>query len=91
MSIAELVVILIVALIAFGPKQLPVAARNLGRFIGFVNTTWQRLKSEFDSAQEQTLNANIAKAQAAENAETQTETGTETTAEMTKANPQHDR
>jgi len=36
MSMAELFICLLVALIAFGPKQLPMVARHLGRAVRFL-------------------------------------------------------
>jgi TatA/E family protein of Tat protein translocase len=46
-SITELTVIFLVALVLFGPEQLPVLARTLGKLTGQVKKTSDSLRREF--------------------------------------------
>ena len=46
-SITELTVIFLVALVLFGPEQLPVLARSLGKLTGQVKRTSDSLRREF--------------------------------------------
>lgn len=48
MGFAELLVILIVALIVFGPERLPQLAEKLGRLIAKTRSLTDGLKQEFD-------------------------------------------
>ncbi len=48
MSFAELLVILIVALIVLGPERLPSLAEKLGRLIAKTRSLTDGLKQEFD-------------------------------------------
>lgn len=46
-SITELTVIFLVALVLFGPDQLPVLARTIGKFSGQLKRTSDSLRREF--------------------------------------------
>lgn len=46
-SITEITVIFLVALVLFGPEQLPVLARSLGKLTGQVKRTSDSLRREF--------------------------------------------
>ena len=46
-SITEITVIFLVALVLFGPEQLPVLARTLGKLTGQVKRTSDSLRREF--------------------------------------------
>jgi TatA/E family protein of Tat protein translocase len=46
-SITEITVIFLVALVLFGPEQLPVLARTLGKVTGQVKRTSDSLRREF--------------------------------------------
>ena len=48
----ELLVVVIVSLVVFGPERLPEVARQLGRFIGRVRLTTQRMLDELKSEAE---------------------------------------
>jgi len=52
MSMAELIMTLVVAIIVFGPARLPMAARHLGLFIKTIN----RYKQHFSQWWQQQLN-----------------------------------
>ena len=67
MSMGELLITLIVALVVFGPKKLPMLAQHLGLLLGRFNhykqqtaTFWQQ------QLKEQQLQENIRKAQKAD-------------------------
>ena len=46
-NLSEIVVIFLVALVLFGPEQLPVLARTLGKITGQVKRTSDSLRREF--------------------------------------------
>jgi sec-independent protein translocase protein TatA len=46
-SITEIIVVFVVALILFGPEQLPVMARSIGKITGQVKKTSDALRREF--------------------------------------------
>ncbi|MEN9846259.1 MAG: hypothetical protein RIS36_1406 [Pseudomonadota bacterium] len=46
-NLSEIVVIFLVALVLFGPEQLPVLARTLGKLTGQVKRTSESLRREF--------------------------------------------
>ena len=46
-NLSEIVVIFLVALVLFGPEQLPVLARTLGKLTGQVKRTSDSLRREF--------------------------------------------
>ena len=48
----ELLVVVIVVLVVFGPERLPEVARQIGRFIGRVQLTTQRMLDELKSEAE---------------------------------------
>ena len=74
MSLSEILVILIVALIVIGPKQLPALAYKLGRWWEQASGLHTRLKHSFDQEMKHIrLEENIAKAKAAEDQETSDE------------------
>lgn len=67
MSIAELLVIALVALCVFGPNKLPELAQNIGRLVGKA----RKLKTQFDEYLHQQqlqleLEKNIKKAEQAD-------------------------
>lgn len=67
MSLAELVLILIVALVAFGPNQLPDLANKLGKFylkVTRIKTKWSEFL--YEQKQQLILEENIEKAREAE-------------------------
>lgn len=67
MSLAELVLILIVALVAFGPNQLPHLANKLGKFylkVTRIKTKWSEFL--YEQKQQLILEENIEKAREAE-------------------------
>ena len=67
MSIAELLMILLVALLVFGPDQLLRLARHLGRALAVVRRIGSELQVQFDEqSKEETLQQNIINAQAAD-------------------------
>ena len=67
MSFAEVVIILIVALIVIGPERLPSAARTVGRWVQGVKNFSSGIQSEFDQQiKQEQLEENIRKAEAAE-------------------------
>lgn len=47
-SLSEILVILIVALLVIKPERLPEAARTLGRWIKWVRQTSQKIKHEME-------------------------------------------
>lgn len=49
LSATEIIVILVVALLVFGPKRLPGIARRLGRTLGEFRKAAQELKDGFES------------------------------------------
>lgn len=49
---AELLAIIVVCLVVFGPERLPEVARQLGRFIGQARLTTQRMLDELRSESE---------------------------------------
>jgi len=51
-SIAECIVIVLVAFIAFGPKQLQQTARNMGRYWQQIQNMSSKIKAEFNQAVE---------------------------------------
>ncbi|STX50020.1 sec-independent protein translocase protein TatB [Legionella busanensis] len=67
MNMSELLVIIIVALIAFGPNKLPMLAEHLGKFIRQLNSLKMQL-TNFWQAQlkEQQLRENQQKAEQAD-------------------------
>jgi sec-independent protein translocase protein TatB len=48
----ELLVLVLVCLVVFGPERLPEVARQLGRFVGRVRLTTQRLLDELKNEAE---------------------------------------
>lgn len=46
----EMLVIAVVALLVFGPKELPEAARSLGRFLRQTRKLWSEAQRTFDEA-----------------------------------------
>jgi sec-independent protein translocase protein TatB len=48
----ELLVVIVVCLIVFGPERLPEVARQLGRFVGRVRITTQRMLDELKNEAE---------------------------------------
>jgi sec-independent protein translocase protein TatB len=48
----ELLVLILVCLVVFGPERLPEVARQLGRFVGRVRLTTQRLLDELKNEAE---------------------------------------
>lgn len=67
MSFSSLCLIAIVTLVAFGPKQLPILARDVGRFVKQCQRLFAALKFELERPlREQQLQENIAKAEAVE-------------------------
>lgn len=43
-GISEILVVLVVALIVFGPKRLPEIAQRLGKIIASLRTIWNQLQ-----------------------------------------------
>lgn len=67
MSFAEILVTLLVALIVLGPKQLPVIAYQLGRYVEKFKYYCNILKQNYDQEMKQLeLQQNIERAKAAE-------------------------
>ncbi len=67
MSMAELFVVFLVALLVFGPEQLPGLARSLGRLIGKWHDLSDRVKAEIrGQAQLEQLKHNTEKAEKAD-------------------------
>ena len=67
MSVGELLLILIVALIVFGPKRLPMLAHHLGKWVSHLSHYKQKATVFWQQQQhEQTLQDNIKKAKDAE-------------------------
>lgn len=67
MSLTELLVTLLVALIVFGPKQLPMLAKHLGLLFGKANRLKSRAADLIDiELKQQQLTENIKKAMEAE-------------------------
>lgn len=67
MSISELLLILIVALVVFGPKKLPLVAHHLGILVVWFNKYKQQAAVFWQQQlNEQTLQDNIKKAQKAD-------------------------
>lgn len=66
-SFAELLLIFIVALCVLGPKQLPVAAQQLGKWLARARQLKSQLdKSIDDQLKQETLAQNIARAKSKE-------------------------
>ncbi|WP_058529928.1 Sec-independent protein translocase subunit TatA/TatB [Legionella londiniensis] len=69
MSSSELFIILAVALLAFGPKKLPMLARHIGQFIAWINRLQQQLgKAWQEELNKQQLEDNLKKAAIADKA-----------------------
>ncbi len=67
MSLSELIVVLLVALLAFGPKRLPEIAYGIGRMVQWFIGMRQKIASEISQHMRQIeLQHNEAKAKAAE-------------------------
>lgn len=67
MNLAELLLTLMVALLVFGPKKLPMLAHHLGRVIARVNGYQQKwIKFCQQQCEAQQLQENIQKAEAAD-------------------------
>lgn len=67
MSLAELLLILIVALIVLGPKQIPQVAHQVGRFLAKCKRIYNYYSNEIDkSIKFAELQNNIARAEKAE-------------------------
>lgn len=67
MSFAELLVVIIVALLAFGPKQIPGLAQKLGKLLGGARLFYERQRKELTEQMKLVeLNNNIARAEAVE-------------------------
>jgi len=67
MSMAELFITMLVALVVFGPKKLPMVARHLGRLLGRFNHYKQQAAMLWQQQlKEQQLQENIKKAQKAD-------------------------
>jgi sec-independent protein translocase protein TatB len=67
MSIGELSLIVIVALVAFSPKKLPMLAQHLGTWVGRLNHYKQQVEALWQHQQhQQALKDNIKKALEAE-------------------------
>ncbi|WP_131782021.1 Sec-independent protein translocase subunit TatA/TatB [Legionella gresilensis] len=67
MSMSELLVIIIVALIAFGPNKLPMLAEHLGKFIRQLNSLKMQLTNFWQTQlNEQQLLENQKKAEQAD-------------------------
>ncbi len=49
-GMGEIVVLAVLALLVLGPEQIPVCARQLGRWVRQVRQVWARLSEEFDQA-----------------------------------------
>ena len=64
MSISELLLILVVALVVFGPQKLPLVAHHLGTLLGHFNGYKQQVAAFWQQQlNEQKLQENIKKAQ----------------------------
>lgn len=46
MGVGEIVLVLVVALVVFGPNRLPQIARNVGRFVGQCKRTWTNIQTD---------------------------------------------
>lgn len=67
MSVSELLVILIVTMVVFGPKKLPMAAHHLGKLVARFNYYKQQMATFWQQQlNEQQLRDNIKKAQEAD-------------------------
>ena len=67
MSVGELLLTLIVALVVFGPKKLPMVAHHLGQLTGRLNGYKQQVQTLWQQElNEQQLQENIKKAQKAD-------------------------
>ena len=67
MGFSELVIVLLVALIVFGPEHLPSLARGMGRCVAKLRGASEFLQAEIDKQIKlEDLKDNIAKAEAAE-------------------------
>ena len=75
----ELVIILVIALIIFGPRKLPELGRSLGRSIG----EFRRASNELRSTLEEEIRVEEQKSTAAKAPSTPSETATDSTAEPT--------
>jgi TatA/E family protein of Tat protein translocase len=73
----ELVVILVIALIIFGPRKLPELGRSLGRSIG----EFRRASNELRSTLEEEIRVEEQKSTAAKAPSTPSDTATDSTAE----------
>lgn len=67
----ELFLVLIVAVLVLGPKQLPLAAKQLGRVVAGIKRFYQQYRNEFDQMIKLSeLQNNIARAEQAEKIKT---------------------
>lgn len=67
MSLGEMLVILVVALLAFGPDKLPSLAKNIARVIEKLQAFKMQLQTEIDSTlKEQQYQENLRKAESVE-------------------------
>ena len=67
MSGGELLIILIVALLVFGPDKLPMLAEHLGKLTQWGNRMLNNMRKEWDDElQKQQLNDNIKRAELAD-------------------------
>lgn len=67
MNFSEIALILLVALIAFGPKQLRQLSYKFGKLLGLLQKLRQTTQQNFQQLQNEiTYHENLAKAQAAE-------------------------
>jgi sec-independent protein translocase protein TatB len=63
----EFFLVLLVAVLVLGPKQLPMAAKQLGRFVARIKRFYQQYRNEFDQMIKLSeLQNNIARAEQAE-------------------------
>lgn len=67
MSLAEVLVIALVALIVIGPKQLPTVAHHCGRYYQLLRNGYQQIRNQFnDQLKQEQLKENIRKAEEVE-------------------------
>ena len=49
MSFSEIIVIVVVAFLVFGPEKLPDVARQVGRMIGKAKSIWKTVTQEIEN------------------------------------------